>query len=83
MEHYLKSKWVIPDKEKGITEIEITIDNTGKIISSKFPLGDNNKWNQSIINVFSQVKDFSKSPPKDFPLKFSIRFDTIEELYEQ
>ena len=79
VEGYLKVQWNRPEKIDGEVQTHISIDNNGKILSTKLQIGSNSQWNQSIIDLFSKVNSFPKPPPKGFPLTFDIRFDTIEE----
>ncbi len=80
IEYNFKSKWNRPDDindENFEVSIELTIDNQGKIINNKWiNKSGNTTWDNSIKNVFVEIKSIPVPPPKGFPLTFIIKFDT-------
>lgn len=80
IEYKLKSEWIRPDNLDYISEINLTINKNGKIVNIVFEKqSGNSKWDISIKNIFSKINSFEKIPPKEFPLNFIVRFDTVEE----
>jgi len=84
MEYTLRSKWDKPDgmdDDNYIVEMSVPVDKDGR-------LGDpvllkssgNEKWDDSVKQVFNLVKNFDRPPPTNFPPKVIIRFDVqVEE----
>lgn len=79
MEHYLKSKWNTPNND-GIVEIDMIIDEKGRILSSQFQVKEGEQWGASVVQLLQRVTSFPKPPPKGFPSKFKIRFDMVDAL---
>ena len=79
MQSYIKSQWSTPEGFDKVTDVYISIDAEGHILSTSFDQG-NDKWDLSIVSVFKRLKAFPKAPPKNFPLRFKIRFDMTEQL---
>jgi len=78
IERYLKSQWKLPETD-GIVEIEMNIDEKGKILSSSFQVRQGQYWEKSVLDLLKIITNFPKPPPKGFPLQFKIRFDTTME----
>lgn len=79
MQTYIKSQWSTPEGFDKVTDVYISLDAEGNILSTTFDQG-NDKWDLSIASMFKRVKTFPKAPPKNFPLRFKIRFDMTEQL---
>jgi len=79
IERYIHSQWKTPDNEDKVTDVEITIDEHGNILSSVWTPIPKDSWDTSIIDVFKKVNKFPSPPPKNFPHHFTMRFDTTME----
>lgn len=80
VEHELLSKWNRPDNLDLVTDVRLTIDKTGRIVDTTMVKESGNPtWDNSVKVIFSKVKGFDREPPKEFPDKFVVRFDTAYE----
>jgi protein TonB len=83
VEHALLSRWNRPEDiadESFVAEVEVTVDNAGKILGYRWLSGSGNeRWDNSVKAVLTQFKSTNRAPPKGFPEKFTVRFD-VESL---
>ena len=78
LESNIKSAWQVPDND-GVVNAEITIDSKGKITSTKILNFTDLIWEMSVSQALSKIEKFSKEPPTNFPKRFTIRFDIVNE----
>jgi hypothetical protein len=56
------------------------VDKTGTLGSVAWQKGSgNDKWDQSVKDVFKTVQTIDRRPPTNFPPQVTIRFDVQEE----
>lgn len=82
LEHAIKSCWNKPNiDDKGFEVwVEFFIDVKGMIIDKRVLSSSGNlKWDDSVRLDLKQITLFNKLPPKNFPMRFQVRFDTVEE----
>ena len=83
MEYVLRSKWNRPDNmedDKYVAEVQVTVDKTGNLSNVAWQKGSgNDKWDQSVKEVFKLVQSIDRRPPTNFPPQVTIRFDVQEE----
>lgn len=79
IERYIHSQWKTPDDEDKVTDVEITINSQGEILSANWSPNSTDPWDVSIVKVLKKVNKFPSVPPKGFPHTFTVRFDTTME----
>jgi hypothetical protein len=83
IEYALRSKWARPDNmddEKWVAEVKVNVDKSGNINGVTWEHGSgNDKWDQSVKDVFKLVQSIDRRPPTNFPPAVTIRFDVQEE----
>ena len=86
MEYELRSKWNRPDNmedENYVAEVQVAVDRAGKIDQVVWEKGSGNqKWDQSVKDVFKAVPSIDRRPPTNFPPEVTIRFDVESEATE-
>jgi TonB family protein len=86
MEYSLRSKWNRPDNMddgKWIAEVNVGVDKSGNLTGVSWQKGSgNDKWDQSVRDVFKAVQSIGRRPPTNFPSQVTIRFDVQEEQTE-
>jgi TonB family protein len=79
VEHALHSNWNRPEDvadDSYIAEVELNIDNHGKVTSSRWLRGSGDaRWDKSVKAAVAATKVISRPPPKGFPESFRVRFD--------
>jgi hypothetical protein len=80
VESMLRALWDRPndvDDRSFLAEVEMHIDAQGKILGYDWKKGTGNqRWDDSVKKVLASSKGMSRPPPKGFPDKFIVRFDT-------
>jgi len=83
MEFLLRSKWNRPedmDDAKYVADVRVEVEKDGSIKELKWLQGSGNaKWDQTVKDVFKEVKDIDRPPPTNFPSVVVVRFDVTEE----
>ena len=83
VEYELRSKWNRPDNmddDKYVAEVQVNVDKAGHIGNVTWEKGSgNDKWDQSVKDVFKAVQSIDRRPPTNFPPQVVIRFDVQEE----
>lgn len=83
MEFLLRSKWDRPedmDDAKYAADVQVGVAKDGTIKELKWLKGSGNaQWDQTVKDVFKQVKDIDRPPPTNFPPVVVVRFDVTEE----
>ena len=83
LEYVLRSKWNKPDNmedDQYVAEVQVNVDKTGTLGSVAWQKGSgNDKWDQSVKDVFKTVQTIDRRPPTNFPPQVTIRFDVQEE----
>jgi len=83
MEYMLRSKWKRPDNVADDTyaaEVQVNIDKQGKLGGIAWQKGSgDDKWDQTVKDVFKVVTQIDRRPPTNFPDHVTIRFDVQEE----
>ncbi len=83
MEYALRSKWTRPtglDDANFVAEVDVNIDPAGKITGTNWRSGSGHpRWDDSVKRALKETPAFSRPPPKNFPAKVVVRFDTQQE----
>ena len=83
MEYILRSKWNRPenmDDDSYVAEVQVNVNRQGGISETQWLKGSGNeKWDDSVKQVFQVVKNIDRPPPTNFPPQVTIRFDVQEE----
>jgi hypothetical protein len=85
MEYVLRSKWNKPEDmadDNYTVEVGVAVDKDGRLGSPVWQKGSGNeKWDDTVKQVFNVVKNFDRPPPTNFPPSVTIRFDVqLEEV---
>jgi outer membrane biosynthesis protein TonB len=79
MEYVLRSKWDKPDDmadDNYVVEMSMTVGKDGQLGAPVVQKSSGNeKWDDSVRQVFNVVKSFNRPPPTNFPPVVTIRFD--------
>jgi outer membrane biosynthesis protein TonB len=79
MEYVLRSKWDKPDDmadDNYVVEMSMTVGKDGQLGAPVVQKSSGNeKWDDSVRQVFNMVKSFDRPPPTNFPPVVTIRFD--------
>jgi len=79
MEYVLRSKWDKPDDmadDNYVVEISMSVGKDGQLGAPVVQKSSGNeKWDDSVKQVFNLVKNFDRPPPTNFPPVVTIRFD--------
>jgi hypothetical protein len=83
LEYVLRSKWNRPENledDHYVAEVQVKVDRTGKLGGVAWQKGSgNDKWDQSVKDVFKAVQAIDRRPPTNFPPQVTVRFDVEEE----
>jgi hypothetical protein len=83
LEYVLRSKWNRPENMEDdhyVAEVQVAVDKAGKLGGVTWQKGSgNDKWDQSVKDVFKTVQVIDRRPPTNFPPQVTIRFDVQEE----
>ena len=83
LEYVLRSKWNRPENMEDdhyVAEVQVNVDKTGKLGGVAWQKGSgNDKWDQSVKDVFKVVQAIDRRPPTNFPPQVTVRFDVQEE----
>ena len=83
MEYALRQKWNRPENaadDSYAAEVEISIDRSGQISNPTWLKGSgDDKWDETVRQVFNVVQSIDRSPPTNFPPRVTIRFDVQEQ----
>jgi hypothetical protein len=86
MEYILHSKWDRPEDmadDNYVVEVAVAVDKQGRMSTPVWQKSSGNqKWDDSVRQVFKLVKDFDRPPPTNFPASVVIRFDVMSEATE-
>jgi TonB C terminal len=86
MEYFLHAKWDRPDDladDAYVVEVAVSVDKRGQMSSPVWQKSSGNtRWDNSVKQVFSVVKNFDRPPPTNFPASVIIRFDVQSEATE-
>jgi TonB family protein len=79
IERTIHARWNRPedlDDEKFVAEVEISVDQTGRLSDYRWKSGSGNaRWDDSVKAALAATKMVGSKPPKGFPGQFTIRFD--------
>ena len=79
MEYVLRSKWDKPDDmadDNYVVEMSMSVGKDGQLGAPVVQKSSGNeKWDDSVRQVFNAVKSFDRPPPTNFPPVVTIRFD--------
>jgi len=80
VEYTLRSNWKNrpddPQFDNNVAEVELSVDKQGRITDSTWLSGSGNEhWDATVKAALAATKSVGKAPPKDFPQKFTVRFD--------
>ncbi len=80
VEYSLRSKWTRPagvDDVTFVAEVDVTIDPGGKVTGVEWRKGSgDNRWDESVRQALKQTAAINRPPPKNFPARVLVRFDT-------
>jgi outer membrane biosynthesis protein TonB len=83
LEYILRSKWNKPDNmedDSYVAEVQVSVDKAGNLGGMVWQKGSgNDKWDQSVKEVFKVVQSIDRRPPTNFPSQVTVRFDVQEE----
>ena len=83
LEYVLRSKWNRPDNlsdDQYVAEVKVTVDKAGNLSNITWEKGSgNDRWDQSVKDVFKGVQSIDRRPPTNFPPAVTVRFDVQEE----
>jgi hypothetical protein len=83
VEYKLRSKWNRPENmedDNYVAEVQVTVDQAGRLSHVVWQKGSgNDKWDQSVRDVFKVVQSVDSRPPTNFPPQVVIRFDVAQE----
>jgi TonB C terminal len=86
MEYVLHSKWDRPEDmadDNYVVEVAVAVNQLGQMSSPVWQKSSgDNKWDDSVKQVFNVVKSFDRPPPTNFPASVTIRFDVQSEASE-
>jgi hypothetical protein len=86
IEYALRSKWNRPDNmsdDQWVAEVQVSVDKTGNLSGVTWEKGSgNDRWDQSVKDVFKLVQSIDRRPPTNFPPQVTIRFDVQQEETE-
>ncbi len=83
IEYQLRSKWNRPDNlpdDSYVAEVAVNVDREGNLSQPQWLKGSGDeKWDQTVKEVFKVVPQIDRRPPTNFPPVVTIRFDVQEE----
>ena len=83
LEYALRSKWNRPDNlpdDKYVAELDVNVSRSGDISNPVWIKSSGDpKWDDSVRQAISAVKEMDRPPPTNFPSKIMVRFDVQEE----
>jgi TonB family protein len=83
VEYELRAKWNRPDKmddDNYVAEVRVDVDHGGNLTNVTWQKGSgNDRWDQSVKDVFKIVHNIDRRPPTNFPPQVVIRFDVEQE----
>ena len=83
MEYALRSKWNRPENmsdDNYVAEVQVTVARDGSLSRPVWQKGSgNDRWDQSVKDVFQVVSSIDRRPPTNFPPTVTIRFDVQDE----
>ncbi len=84
LEYVLRSKWTRPNNLEGddqyLAVVQVHVDKSGALGGIVWQKGSGNeKWDQSVKDVFKVVQTIDRRPPTNFPPQVTVRFDVQEE----
>jgi outer membrane biosynthesis protein TonB len=83
MEYRLRSKWNRPENladDNYVAEVSVNVDKDGNLSRIAWQKGSgDDKWDQTVRNVFKTITSIDRRPPTNFPPSVTIRFDVQEE----
>ena len=60
-----------------VAEVDVSIDPAGKVTSVEWRKGSgDNRWDASVKEALKQTAAINRPPPKNFPPRVLVRFDT-------
>jgi TonB family protein len=82
IEYAVRSRWNRPENmadSSYVAEVNLTIDQSGKIANVEWQKGSGDtRWDDSVKRALKEAV-ITRPPPKNFPSKIVVRFDTQEE----
>jgi outer membrane biosynthesis protein TonB len=83
VEYELRAKWNRPDNmedDNYVAEVRVDVDRGGNLGNVTWQKGSgNDRWDQSVRDVFKIVHNIDRRPPTNFPPQVVIRFDVEQE----
>jgi outer membrane biosynthesis protein TonB len=79
VESALRLRWNRPedmDDQNFVVDVELSVDRSGEVTGYNWVKGSGNqRWDDSVKNALAKTKSIGRTPPKNFPEKFVVRFD--------
>jgi len=79
----LRQRWDKPDNladDNFVVEVQVNVDKQGNISNPVWQKSSGNqKWDDSVREVFKVIQSIDRPPPTNFPPVVTIRFDVQEE----
>jgi TonB family protein len=83
MEYALRQKWNRPENvadDSYTAAVAVSVDRDGRIGDVTWQKGSgDDKWDETVRQVFNTVKSIDRPPPTNFPPRVTIRFDVQQE----
>lgn len=83
IEYVLRTRWNRPenmDDANWVADVQVTVDKGGHLSNVQWAHGSGNeRWDQSVRDVFKEVQSIDRRPPTNFPGQVTIRFDVASE----
>ena len=83
IEYVLRTRWNRPENMEDanwVAEVQVTVDQGGHMTDVQWARGSGNeRWDQSVRDVFKEVQSIDRRPPTNFPGQVAIRFDVASE----
>lgn len=83
LEYVLRSKWNKPDNmqdDNYEADVQVAVDKAGNLSNVRWTKSSGNeKWDQSVKDIFKEVQTIDRRPPTNFPPQVIIRFDLEEQ----
>jgi outer membrane biosynthesis protein TonB len=83
VEYKLRTRWAKPediDDSQLTAEVDIAIAPDGRVINTDWKKGSgNSKWDSTVKQALSSVREIGSKPPPGFPDRFTVRFDAVAE----
>jgi len=81
VEDVLRGKWERPsdiNDSSFVAEVNLEVDSAGNLLRFDWLKGSGDtRWDDSVRRVLAGTRAIGRAPPKGFPDRFLVRFDTV------